>query len=57
MERTISESIEKFEPRVRLINVVITEMKDTNDLEVNIIFTLKNTDKPITITTLISRVR
>jgi phage baseplate assembly protein W len=57
MERTISESIEKFEPRVRLINVIITEMEDTNDLEVNIIFTLKNTDKPITITTLISRVR
>jgi len=57
MERTISESIEKFEPRVRLIDVVIVETEDANDLEVNIIFTLKNTDKPITITTLISRVR
>ena len=57
MERTISESIEKFEPRVRLIDVVIAETEDANDLEVNIIFALKNTDKPITITTLISRVR
>jgi phage baseplate assembly protein W len=57
MERTISESIEKFEPRVRLIDVVVAETEDANDLEINIIFTLKNTDKPITITTLISRVR
>lgn len=57
MERTIAESIEKFEPRVRLIDVVIAETEDANDLEVNIIFALKNTDKPITITTLISRVR
>lgn len=57
MERTIKETIEKFEPRVRLISVSITETLDANDLEVNIDFTLKNTDRPVTITTLLSRVR
>ena len=57
MERTIKESIEKFEPRVRLISVNITETADVNDLEVNITFTLINTEAPITIQTLISRVR
>jgi len=57
MERTITESIEKFEPRARLITVEIEEAVDTNDLVVNIIFTLKNTNSPITISTLISRVR
>ena len=57
MERTIQESIEKFEPRVRLIEVSIDESEDTNDLDINIIFTLKNASTPITITTSISRVR
>ena len=57
MEQTITESIEKYEPRARLITVEIEEAEETNDLVVNIIFTLKNTNSPITISTLISRVR
>jgi phage baseplate assembly protein W len=57
MERTITESIEKYETRVRLIDVQIQEALDTNDLVVNIIFTLKNTSNPVTISTIISRVR
>ena len=57
MERTIQESIEKFEPRVRLIDLVVDEAEDANELVVNIIFALKNTNNPITITTFISRVR
>jgi phage baseplate assembly protein W len=57
MERTIVDSIEKYEPRVRLINVEVEESTDSNDLIINIIFTLKNTSTPVTISTLISRVR
>lgn len=55
MERTIEEAIQRFEPRVRLVNLNITETD--NDLLVNIVFTLINSDKPITITTLLNRVR
>lgn len=57
MERTIQEAIQKFEPRVRLVDLIVEETLESNDLSVNIIFTLKNTDRPITITTLLSRVR
>jgi phage baseplate assembly protein W len=57
MERTIFESIEKFEPRVRLISVEVEESIDANDLIISVIFTLKNSPAPITITTSISRVR
>jgi phage baseplate assembly protein W len=57
MERTIFESIEKFETRIRLISVEVVESLDTNDLFVTIIFSLKNSPAPITITTSISRVR
>ena len=57
MERTLKETIEKFEPRVRLIDLNVQETVDVNDLKVSINFTLKNTDRPVTITTLLSRVR
>ncbi len=57
MERTIRETIEKYEPRVRLVDIKITENLDDNDLTVTIVFTLKNTDTTITISTLLSRVR
>ena len=39
------------------LDVQIEESVDSNDLVVNIIFTLKNTSNPVTISTLISRVR
>jgi phage baseplate assembly protein W len=57
LERTITESIETFEPRVRLLKVSVDEHEDKNDLVINVIFTLKNGSTPITITTSISRVR
>jgi phage baseplate assembly protein W len=57
MRRTIENAINIYEPRVRLVDLIITESPDTNDLDVTIVFTLKNSDRPITITTLLSRVR
>lgn len=57
MERTIQQAIESYEPRVRLIDLNIIETDDINTLNVNIVFSLKNTDTPITVTTLLSRVR
>ena len=57
LERTIQETIELFEPRVRLISVIVNETRLSNDLVINIVFTLRNTEVPITLTTLLSRVR
>lgn len=57
LERSITEAIEKYEPRVRLIDVRVEDLLDTNDLRVTIEFTLKNIDAPITVTTILSRVR
>jgi phage baseplate assembly protein W len=57
MERTIQQAIESYEPRVRLIDLNIIETDDINTLDVNIVFSLKNSDTPITVTTLLSRVR
>lgn len=57
MERTIQDAINKYEPRVNLNSVSIMEMQDNNDLEVTINFTLKNINRPITLTTILTRVR
>jgi phage baseplate assembly protein W len=57
LERTIQETIELFEPRVRLIDVSVSETRMSNDLVINIVFALRNTETPITLTTLLSRVR
>ena len=57
MRRTIEDAINTYEPRVRLVDLIITEMVDENDLDVTVVFTLKNSDRPITLTTLLSRVR
>ena len=57
MERTIRETIEKFEPRVRLIDVLVTEKPEDNDLTITVVFALKNSNTPLTVSTLLSRVR
>jgi len=57
MEKTIQDAINKFEPRVNLNNVSIREMQENNNLEVTINFTLKNINRPITLTTILTRVR
>lgn len=57
LERSISDAIEKFEPRVRLSSVNIKELQDGNNLEVTISFMIINMDRPVTITTLLSRIR
>jgi phage baseplate assembly protein W len=57
MERSITNAVERYEPRVRLIDVNVRELQDSNDIEVTIVFTLRNVDRPVTLTTLLNRVR
>ena len=57
MKKTIYDVINKFEPRVNIIDVILRENIDSNEIVVDIIFKIINSDKPITIRTAISRVR
>lgn len=57
MKKTIFDTIEKFEPRATVLDVIIRDLTDTNDLSVDIIFRLNNSERPITLTTLITRIR
>jgi phage baseplate assembly protein W len=57
MKKTIFDTINKFEPRVTILDVKIRERADNNDITCDLIFRLNNSDRPITLTTLITRVR
>lgn len=57
MKKTVFQVIEKFEPRVTVLDVRVRARPDDNDLNVDIIFKIVNTNRPITLNTAISRVR
>jgi len=56
-ERSIINTLERFEPRIRLISVELTENQDNNEMVVEIVFAPKNIDTPITITQILGRLR
>lgn len=57
MKKTIISVIDKFEPRAVVLDVVIRDKPDNNSIDVDVIFKLINSDRPITLRTAISRVR
>lgn len=57
MRKTIFDTINKFEPRVRVIDVNIRDKVDENAIDVEIIFKIINSERPITLRTTITRVR
>jgi len=57
MKKTIFDVIDKFEPRAQIIDVIIRDRQDNNSIDIDIIFKLLNSEKPVTLRTAISRVR
>lgn len=57
MKKTIFDVINKFEPRAQIIDVLIRDKPDNNSVDLEIIFKLLNSERPITLRTAISRVR
>lgn len=57
MKKTIFDVIEKFEPRVKVTDVNIRNKLDENMIMVDIFFRIVNTERPVQLTTSITRVR
>jgi len=57
MKKSVFDTISKFEPRATVLDVKIRERVDQNDISVDIIFRLNNSERPITVNTYITRVR
>lgn len=57
MQQTIIDMVNKFEPRVRIINLRIDPRPDENGVNITLEFQIINSNKPITFTTALTRVR
>ena len=57
IEKSIRNTITKFEPRANLIEVNIVDKSDLNAIDIEVIFSLNNVSLPVTVTTTFNRVR
>lgn len=57
LEQAISETIYKFEPRVRLEAVEVTADLDANGLNVRLQYTIVNREEPVLTTIFLERIR
>ena len=57
MKQTVIDVIEKFEPRAVILDVLINDSIDKNSIDVDVVFRLVNSEKPVTIKTAITRAR
>jgi phage baseplate assembly protein W len=57
LEKSIALTIQKFEPRARIIDIQVVDRSDENAVDINVIFALSNTEEPVTVVTTINRVR
>jgi len=57
MQQTIIDLVNKFEPRVRLIDVRINDRPDENAVDITLEYTIINSERPIIFTTALTRVR
>lgn len=57
MKQTIVDVINKFEPRAVILDVLLQDNFDKNSIDVDVIFKMISSEKPITIRTAINRVR
>ena len=57
MKRTIFQVIEKYEPRAQVLEVNLRAKPDDNEINIEIIFKVINTSRPVTLNAAISRIR
>lgn len=57
LRRAITDTITNFEPRVRLLDVIVTASPDTNSIYVSIEFTIINTLRPLSVDITLTRTR
>ena len=57
LEKSIALTIEKFEPRARIVDIQVIDKSIQNAVEISVTFVLSNTEEPITVVTTINRVR
>ena len=57
IKRKVEEVITNYEPRARLSQVTVLEQPDRNGIEVTVYFYVMNIPEPVSVTTLLQRIR
>jgi hypothetical protein len=57
IERTISDTIANFEPRVDLLGVAVRFSPENNDAYITVMFKIKNTETPVSVNLILERTR
>lgn len=57
MKQAIAQTIENHEPRVDIIDIDVKPKYDGNEISINIVFKIKNTEKPLNVTFALDRTR
>lgn len=57
IERTISDTISNFEPRVDLLGVSVRFSPENNDAYISVMFKIKNTQTPVSVNLILERTR
>lgn len=56
-KRMIADVLAAYEPRAKILDIIVADAEDNNELRITVVFTLQNTDRPVTVTTILSRAR
>lgn len=57
IRRTVSDTIQNFEPRAELLDVSVKYNEDNNTVIIGILFKIKNTQTPVTVNLILERTR
>ena len=57
IKRKVEEVITNYEPRARLSQVTVNEQPDRNGIQVTVYFYIMNIPEPVSVTTLLQRIR
>jgi len=57
IQRKVEEVITNFEPRARISQVAVNEQPDRNGIEVSVYFYVMNMPNPVSVTTVLQRIR
>ena len=57
VQRTMEETLNNLEPRIRLLNVIVVPKEDENAYEITIVFNIVSQNDPIELTLMLKEVR
>lgn len=56
-KRMVADVLRAYEPRANIQEIRVADSQDTNELIITVIFTLINSDRPVTVTTILDKAR